>query len=171
MIKYRIQLVTVWSIWSVALFCLLFLQTILGKFGDRFIEAWTWFGQVSIAPLSLIVAIILLNKKVQEWKQKATYNVLPGRLQSKVKLLDKLLNLLDEKVDRLKSADMIETDPTIRLKYEKQLEQVKLEQEQIEMERLAIENNAKGFIASPFWLKFTFWLSIIYQISVVLVIF
>jgi hypothetical protein len=57
----KIRITTLWFIVGIALFLILVLQSILGKFGDNPEEAWVWFLPTIMPTLSLIIGVLVLD--------------------------------------------------------------------------------------------------------------
>ncbi|MDG4595799.1 MAG: hypothetical protein P9F75_08920 [Candidatus Contendobacter sp.] len=55
------RLASLWILSGSALFILLVLQSILGKFGTRVEEAWAWFLPTIMPTLSLIIGVLVLD--------------------------------------------------------------------------------------------------------------
>jgi len=54
----RSSLSQVWFVGSVCPFCILVLQSILGKYSDNLQQAWAWFIPTVVPTLSLMVAVL-----------------------------------------------------------------------------------------------------------------
>lgn len=56
------RLATVWFTGAGFLFLLLFVQTLLGRYGDRVEDVWSWFAAVLVPVVTLIAGAFFSNK-------------------------------------------------------------------------------------------------------------
>lgn len=67
--KAQKRIATLWFVFSLIIFTLFFLQTLLGKFEDKNQEAWGWLLPIILPNLTLMLSIFLSdihNKKKNE---------------------------------------------------------------------------------------------------------
>ena len=59
--KSKSQLALLWFIASGIIFLIIFLQSILGHYGESVVKAWEWFLPTIIPTLSLIIGVLVMD--------------------------------------------------------------------------------------------------------------
>lgn len=70
MVQCKRRLATLWFGASGALFSILIVQSILGKYGEGAAEAWSWFLPTLVPTLSLIVGVLVMDALKKGVKQR-----------------------------------------------------------------------------------------------------
>lgn len=67
------RLAVVWFSASGLLFLLVFLQTILGRYGDKAAEAWSWLLPTIVPTLSVIIGVLVMETRAKRARKKPAH--------------------------------------------------------------------------------------------------
>lgn len=70
-VKAKKKLAILWFTGAGIIFLIIFLQTVLGKYGDEAEQTWSWFLPTIMPTLSLIIGVLVVDAKKEEGEEES----------------------------------------------------------------------------------------------------